>query len=129
MEGVAMDGPLSGVNTWDWAEGKHCLTYTTIWSDKNGTARASALCGWDPLAKQLVETEYWTGGSINTLRYSKKDDTTWQGTMSGVDKNGKKTGGKIAYEFKSPKHLIFRATEINDGGESRQMAEIHYYKK
>ena len=116
MEGVAMDGAVSGVNTWKWAEGRHCLTYDTLWKEAGGTARAFAICGWDPLKKQLVETEYWTGGSTNTLQYSKTNDTLWEGTMSGVDSDGKKMTGKIAYEFKSPTQLVFRATDVKSGG-------------
>jgi hypothetical protein len=129
MEGVALDGAVSGVNTWKWAEAKHCLTYDSLWKDKNGTAHALAICGWDPAKKQLVETEYWTGGGTNTLRYSKISDALWEGTMSGVESDGKELTGKIAYEIKSPTHLVFRATDVKVGGEPRKNVEINYFKK
>ena len=129
MEGVALDGAVSGVNTWKWAEAKHCLTYDSLWKDQGGTARALALCGWDPAKKQLVETEYWTGGATNTLRYSKTNDALWEGTMSGVELDGKELTGNIAYEIKSPTHLVFRATNVKVGGEPRKDIKINYFKK
>ena len=103
--------------------------YDTLWKEAGGTARALAICGWDPAKKQLVETEYWTGGGTNTLRYSKTNDTLWEGTMSGVEADGKELTGKIAYEIKSPTHLVFRATDVKVGGEPRKDIEISYFKK
>ena len=129
MEGVALEGTMSGVNTWKWAEGKHCLTYDTVWKEAGGTARALAICGWDSAKKQLVETEYWTGGGTNTLRYSKINDALWKGTMSGVEADGKELTGTIAYEIKSPTHLVFRATDVKVGGKPSKDIEISYFKK
>ena len=108
---------MTGTNTWKWAPGNHCLTYETVWTVANGTARAFALCGWDSLKNQLVETEYWTGNGTNTLRYSKVNERLWEGTMLGVSPDGKaEMTGKISYEIKRPTHLIFRATDTKAGG-------------
>lgn len=129
MEGKSPWGPVSGTIIWKWAEGKHCITYESLWTDAGGTVRASALCGWDPLKRQLVETEYWTDNSINTLRYSKTNDRLWEGTMLGVDDAGRAMTGRIAYEIKSPTHLIFRATDFKVDEKPVNDVEIKYFKK
>lgn len=128
MEGTSLDGPMSGTNIWKWAKGRHCLTYETLWTDKKGTARAFAVCGWDPQKEQLVETEYWTSNGINTLRYTKRNATLWEGTMAGVTSEGKTISGNVAYEFKSPTHIIFRATDGNGSGQPGNGIELHYRK-
>ena len=101
-----------------------------MWTDASGTARAFALCGWDSLKNQLVETEYWTGNGTNTLRYSKVNERLWEGTMQGVSPDGKEEmTGKISYEIKSPTHLIFRATDTKAGGKPFKDTEINFFKK
>jgi hypothetical protein len=129
IEGTSPWGPVSGTNTWKWGEGKHCITYESLWTDGAVTAQGVALCGWDQAKQQLVETEYWTDNSTNTLRYSKTNDSLWEGTMVGVDDKGRAVTAKIAYEFKSPTHLIFRATDFKIGGKPEKDVVLQYSKK
>ncbi len=48
--------------------------------------------------------------------------------MSGAESDGKELTGKIAYEIKSPTHLVFRATNVKVGGEPRKDIEINFFK-
>ena len=89
VEGTEDNKNVSAEYDDKWSPQQHCIESQATWTDAEGVEACSAVIGWDAAKKQLVATEYWTGGVSNTLCFTVGPVGVWSGTATSVNKDGK----------------------------------------
>lgn len=93
-EGKLLNQAFKGSATIRWAPGKHCL----ISNVKSDLMTATAIVGWDPTTKEIVETWYRADGFRIEQRIGRFSESGWEGTTVLQDSSGNVRNGKIRVE-------------------------------
>jgi hypothetical protein len=102
-----MDGESSPARwTAAWAPGKQCLVIHEEYDLDDGTAKLTALMGYDRIEKQVINLGFRTDGGNRTLTYA---DNMTEGKLTGDGPDGKvwnsdflikKNGEEWTFHFK-----------------------------
>jgi hypothetical protein len=110
----------------DWAPGRHCLVLHAAWTSSDGRREsASAVCGWDELRKQVVETWFYTSNRHSVFRYAIKGPSVLEGTLMGRESSGDAITASIEL-LKTPNEFTWTATERIVGGRCEPDSAIYY---
>ena len=129
IDGVEQPG--TGHEVTKWAPGGRYCVIVTYNDVENGVARAAtAIVGWDPDKKQLVERWHVSDGLFLSYRY--QIDTVihaWVGTVTYADTKGKHFEGKSVVQKKNNDEWTWKGTWTEDGKERSREAVNRRVKK
>jgi hypothetical protein len=112
------DGVAVGTATHErkWSPGEYCLIMNWC-ADKDGVkSYATAVSGWNPKGKAVVEHWYGSDGSYGSVRYplGKMKNDAWEGTHRFIEADGKEMKGSCRLE-KGDGQWIFTADWEDEG--------------
>jgi hypothetical protein len=73
----------------DWSADKTCVISSWEGAESMGSPRGTRVLGWDPVAKQILLVDFGSNGSWSIERYTIVSDEVDEGTITGVDAEGK----------------------------------------
>jgi hypothetical protein len=121
LEGNLGDDEIKGKWTAKWGPGRFCLMLNWLPEDSTGKSIAAeqgvAIQGWDPLHKELVESQFRMGGT-GTLRLKMTTDGKLKGPWCGVS-DGKPAKAEDTFEWIGPDKwkISWKGVEnFDDGG-------------
>jgi hypothetical protein len=123
------DEKSEGEYSFQWAPGRHCLTYHGTWSDKQGKSSCSSLMGWDISTKEIIDVNLDSLGANYTLRYKVASSTSWTGEARGTDENGKAVKGTLSLEKKGSNAFVWKNVNRTADGTSQPDVVLHFKKK
>jgi hypothetical protein len=129
MEGEVGDAPVTAEYSYRWARQGHCLEYDAVWGEGEMKARCNGLRGWDAVKREMVLTEYWNVGAVNTLRIKPTSPTVWEGTTVGSDPEGRALSGQVRITMKGPDEFVFEATKMVAGDQALPDMQLRFCRR
>lgn len=129
MEGTSEGDKVTAEIEIQWAAHRHCLEYRGTWNMPDRQASFSGLAGWNPAKKEVVFTEYWSGGGYSTLRYPAGTPHVLEGKMAGVDDEGLATGGQIRLAINGPDEFVFTAKKAFRGDQAQPDSKLVFRRR
>lgn len=100
----------------EWVPGKHCLIVTWSGLFDGVKVDASGIVGWSRTKNQVTEHWYLSDGTYLETCYpvAKMTDSTWGGTTSWVEADGRRITGTCQLKKKGKDTFVWTA-ELKDG--------------
>jgi len=131
---LVLDGntqPSSFKEVTEWAPGgRYCLIVQQSGIENGVNRHGTAIVGWDPNTKQLVERWHVSDGMCLSYHYNiDKEKNAWVGTVKCSESDGKYTEGKSIVQKKSNDEWTWKGTWTEDGKERTRAAVSRRVKK
>ena len=98
-----------------WDPEKHSIRASGYWTEEGVKYHGSALIGWNPEKKQLVEHWFISDGGYATFCYDiSKEPNTWVGSFEWVYGDGRRYEGKSVFQKTSRHRWVWTATFFAD---------------
>jgi hypothetical protein len=99
-----------------------------VWTSFDGRREhATAVCGWDDLKRQIVETWFYSSNRHSERRYSIKGPSVLEGTLTGRAPSGDDIIASIEL-LKTASGFTWTATERIVGGRCEPDSVIDYWR-
>ena len=112
---IEIDGKVyRGLWVAQWSDDRTCLDTYWTGATPDGPAKGTRIQGWDVATKKVVVVDFSTNGSSTIERYSITKNRVSEGTIAGVDEEGKRFDATARTQWIGPDRFTWTVKRGGD---------------